>query len=88
MMKCLALSQDEPHDHSAIYCHETDYIGHGIYEDLSKTMQLFNDIETSQSEAFIETDLQSIVNIGCPQSDNDKESLNETYKEVHNAEQN
>ena len=80
--------QDEPHDHSTIYCHETDYIGHGIYKDLSKTMQLFNAIETSQSEAFIDTHLQSIVNIGCPQSNNDKDSLNEAYKEMYNAEQN
>ena len=80
--------QNEPHDHNAIYCHETDYIGHGIYEDLSKTMGLFNDIETSQSEAFIDTHLQSIVNIGCPQSNNDEDSLNEAYKEMYNAEQN
>ena len=82
--------QNESHDHNAIYCHETDYIGHGIYEDLSKTMELFNDIETSQSEAFIDTHLQSIliVNIGCPQNNNDEESLNEAYKEMYNAEQN
>ena len=39
--------QSEIHDHNVIYCHGTDYIGHGIYEDLSKTMELFNDIETS-----------------------------------------
>ena len=26
--------QNQSHDHNAIYCHETDYIGHGIYEDL------------------------------------------------------
>ena len=80
--------QNEPHDHNAIYCHETDYIGHGIYEDLSKTMDFFNDIETSQSEAFIDTHLQSIVNIGCPQSNNDEDSLNEAYKEMYNVEQN
>ena len=23
--------QNKLHDHNAIYCHETDYIGHGIY---------------------------------------------------------
>ena len=69
--------QNESHDHNAIYCHETDYIGHGIYEDLSKTIELFNDIETLQSEAFIDTHLQSIVNIGRPQNNNDEDSSNE-----------
>ena len=81
-------AQNESHDHNAIYCHETDYIGHGIYEDLSKTMELFNDIETSQSEAFIDTHSQNIVNIGHPQNNNDADSLNEAYKEMYNAEQN
>ena len=80
--------QNQSHDHNAIYCHETDYIGHGIYEDLSKTMELFNDIEMSQSEAFIDTHLQNIVNIGCPQNNEDVDSLQEAYKEVYNAEQN
>ena len=28
----------EIHDNNAIYCHDTDYIGHSIYEDLSKTI--------------------------------------------------
>ena len=42
--KILGAPQNQLHDHNAIYCHETDYIGHGIYEDLSKTMELFNDI--------------------------------------------
>ena len=51
-------------------------------------MQLFNDIETSQSEAYIDTHLQSIVNIGHPQSNNDEDSLNEAYKEMYNVEQN
>ena len=76
------------HDHSAIYFHETDYIGHGIYEDLSKTMELFNDIEMSQSEAFIDMHLQNIVNIGHPQNNDDADSLQEAYKEVYNVEQN
>ena len=80
--------QSEMYDHNAIYCHETHYIGHGIYEDLSKTMQSFNDIETSQSEAFIDTHLQNIVNIGRPQSIDDEDSLNKAYKEMYNAEQN
>ena len=80
--------QDELYDHNAIYCHETDYIGHGIYEDLSKTMELFNDIERSQSEAFIDTHLQNIVNIGHPQNNNDEDSLQEAYKEMYNVEQN
>ena len=80
--------QNQLHDHNAIYCHETDYIGHGIYEDLSKTMELFNDIEMSQSEAFIDTHLQNIVNIGRPQNNDDVDSLQEAYKEVYNVEQN
>ena len=80
--------QNQLHNHNAIYCHETDYIGHGIYEDLSKTMELFNDIEMSQSEAFIDTHLQNIVNIGRPQNNDDADSLQEAYKEVYNAEQN
>ena len=80
--------QNQSHDHNAIYCHETDYIGHGIYEDLFNTMELFNDIEMSQSEAFIDTDLQNIVNIGHPQNNEDVDSLQEAYKEVCNAEQN
>ena len=80
--------QNESHDHNAIYCHETDYIGHSIYEDLSKTMELFNDIKMSQSEAFIDTHLQSIVNIGHPQNDNDEDSLHKAYKEMYNVEQN
>ena len=80
--------QNDSYDHNAIYCHETDYIGHGIYEDLSKTMELFNEIKTLQSEAFIDTHLQNIVNIGCPQNNNDTDSLNEAYKEMYNAEQN
>ena len=79
--------QNELHDHNAIYCHETDYIGHGN-EDLSKTMELFNDIEMSQSEAFIDTHLQNIVNIGRPQDTDDEDSLQEAYKEMYNAEQN
>ena len=80
--------QNQLHDHNAIYCHETDYIGHGIYEDLSKTMELFNDIEMSQSEAFIDTHLQNIVNIGRPQNTDIAYSLQEAYKEVYNVEQN
>ena len=51
-------------------------------------MELFNDIEMSQSEAFIDTHLQNIVNIGCPQNNDDADSLQEAYKEVYNAEQN
>ena len=62
------------HDHNAIYCHETDYIGHGIYEDLSQT--------------FINTHLQNIVNIGHPQNNDDADSFQEAYKEVYNVEQN
>ena len=42
----------------------------------------------SQSEAFLDTHLQSIVNIGCPQNDNNEDSLQEAYKEMYNAEQN
>ena len=66
--------QNQLHDHNAIYCNETDYIGHGIYEDLTKTMELFNDIEMSQSGAFIDTHLQNIVNIGRPQNNDDADS--------------
>ena len=51
-------------------------------------MELFNDIETSQSEAFIDIHLQNIVNIGCPQNNNDVDSLNKAYKEMYNVEQN
>ena len=51
-------------------------------------MELFNDIEMSQSEAFIDTHLQNIVNIGRPQNNEDVDSLQEAYKEVYNAEQN
>ena len=80
--------QNEIYDHNTIYCYETDYIGHGIYEDVSKTMQLFNEIERSQSDAFMDTHLQNIVNIGHPQNDKDIDSLNEAYKEMYNAEQN
>ena len=35
------------------------------------------DIETSQSDAFIDMHLQNIVNIGCPQNNKDVDSLNE-----------
>ena len=42
----------------------------------------------SQSEAFIDTQLQNIVNIGCPQNNNDEDSLQEAYEEMYNAEQN
>ena len=49
-------------------------------------MELFNDIETSQSEAFIDTHLQNIINIRCPQNNNDADSLNKAYKEMYNAE--
>ena len=80
--------QNQLHDHNAIYCHETAYIGHGIYEDLSKTMELFNDIEMSQSEAFIDMHLQNIVNIGSPQNNDDADRLQKAYKEVYNTEQN
>ena len=80
--------QNDSYDHSAIYCHETDYIGHSIYKDLSKTMELFNDIEMSQSEAFIDTHLQNIVNIARPQNNYDEDSLQEAYKEMYNVEQN
>ena len=51
-------------------------------------MELFNDIEMSQSEAFIDMHLQNIVNIGCPQNNDDADSLQEAYKEVYNAKQN
>ena len=51
-------------------------------------MELFNDIEMSQSEAFIDTHLQNIVNIGHPQNNEDVDSLQEAYKEVYNVEQN
>ena len=51
-------------------------------------MELFNDIEMSQSEALINTHLQNIVNIGCPQNNDDADSLQEAYKEVYNVEQN
>ena len=51
-------------------------------------MELFNDIEMSQSEAFIDTHLQNIVNIGRPQNNDNVDSLQEAYKEVYNAEQN
>ena len=50
-------------------------------------MELFNEIETLQSEAFIDTHLQNIVNIGRPQNNNDAHSLNEAYKEMYNADQ-
>ena len=80
--------QNDSYDHNAIYCHETDYLGHGIYEDPSKTMELFKDIEVSQSEAFIDTHLQNIVNIGCSQNNDDEDSLHEAYKEMYNVEQN
>ena len=40
---------------------------------------LFNDIEMSQSEAFIDTHLQNIVNIGRPQNNDDADSLQEVY---------
>ena len=51
-------------------------------------MELFNDIEMSQSEAFIDMHLQNIVNIGRPQNNDDADSLQEAYKEVYNVEQN
>ena len=51
-------------------------------------MRTFNDIEMSQSEAFIDTHLQNIVNIGRPQNREDVDSLQEAYKEVYNAKQN
>ena len=82
------IPQNDSHGHNAIYNYETDYIGHSIYEDVSKTMQLFNEIEKSQSDVFIDTHLQNIVNIGYPQNDKDIDSLNEAYKEMYNAEQN
>ena len=82
------MPQSNSHDHNLIYNYETDYIGHGIYEDVSKTMQLFNEIEKSQSDVFMDTYLQNKVNIGHPQNDNDVDSLNEAYKEMYNVEQN
>ena len=82
------MPQDNNHDHNVIYNYETYYIGHGIYEDMSKTMQLFNEIEKSQSDVFMDTHLQNVVNIGPPQNNNDVDSLNEAYKEMYNAEQN
>ena len=82
------MPQNNNHDHNAIYNYETNYIGHGIYEDVSKTMQLFNEIEKSQSDVFMDIHPQNIVNIGCPQNNNDVDSLIEAYKEMYNAEQN
>ena len=82
------MPQNDSHDHNAIYNYESDYIGHGIYEDVSKTMQLFNEIEKLQSDVFMDAHLQNIVNIGGPQNDKDVDSLNEAYKEMYNAEQN
>ena len=35
------IPQHDSHDHNALYNYETNYIGHSIYEDVSKTMQLF-----------------------------------------------
>ena len=61
------MPQNDTHDHNVIYNYETDYIGHSIYEDVSKTMQLFHEIEKSQSDVFMDTHLQNVVNIGCPQ---------------------
>ena len=79
--------QNNSHDHNVIYNYETDHIRHGIYEDVSKTMQLFKDIEKSQSDVFMDTHLQNIVNTGHPQNDKDVDSLNEAYKEMYNVEQ-
>ena len=38
-------SQSTNLEYNAIYCYNTEYIGHSVYEDVSKTMQLFNEIE-------------------------------------------
>ena len=80
--------QNNSHDHNAIYNYETDYIGHGLYEDVSKTMQLLNEIEKLQSDVFMDTHLQNVVNIGHPQNDKDVDSFNEAYKEMYNVKQN
>ena len=78
----------ESPEHNVIYCYDTDYIGHSIYEDVSKTMQLFNEIEKLQSDVFMDSHLQNLVNIGCPQNDNDETSVDEAHKELYNVEQN
>ena len=74
--------QNSDLEHNVIYCYNTDYIGHGVYEDVSKTMQLFNEIEALQSEVFMDTHLNSFINIGHPQNTIDESSIEEACKEL------
>ena len=79
---------DDKDDIKAIYQHETDYIDYGIYENITNTIQFFNEIEKSQGENFLENHLMHVTDIGCPSNPLDKHSQESACKEIYDMEQN
>ena len=77
-----------PDDIKGIYQHETDYIDYGIYENIAKTIQFFNEIEKSQGENFIENHLLHVTEVGSPSNTSENGNKNDTCKQIYDKEQN
>ena len=75
-------------ENKGAYQNDTDYIDYGLYEDVAKTINLFNEIEKAQSTQFMDTHMMHMTNIGRPLSKEDILSQNEAYKEIYDMEQN
>ena len=73
---------------TGIYQHETNYIDYGIYEDISKTIEFFNEIEKTQGDNFLDSHLMHVIDIGRPSNPLDEYSKNEACKEIYDMEQN
>ena len=77
-----------PEDIKGIYQHETDYIDYGIYKNIAKTIQFFNEIEKSQGENFIENHLLHVTEVGSPSNTSENGNKNDTCKQIYDKEQN
>ena len=80
--------EEDKIENNGAYQKDTDYIDYGLYENVSKTISLFNEIEKAQSTQFMDTHMMHMTNIGRPLNKADIQCQNEAYKEIYDMEQN
>ena len=80
--------EEDKIENNGAYQNDTDYIDYGLYENVSKTISLFNEIEKAQSTQFMDTHMMHMTNIGRPLNKADIQCQNEAYKEIYDMEQN